>query len=47
MLLVSGDGNRGLGTSLEQQIVNDPLVLIGDVGDRLRQGEDKMEVADR
>ena len=38
MLLVSGDGNRGLGTGLEQQIVNDPLVLIGDVGDRLRAG---------
>jgi len=47
MLGVGGDGEHGLGAGLEQQIVDHPLVLIGDVGDRLWQGEDQVEVADR
>ena len=44
---VGGDGERGLGTRPHQQVVESPLVLIGDVGDRRRQGEDQVEVADR
>jgi len=28
----------------EQQVIDDRLVLIGDVGDRSRQGEDDMEI---
>ena len=47
MFWIGGDGEHGLGAGLEQQIVDHPLVLIGDVGDRLRQGEDQVEVADR
>ena len=47
MFLVGGDGDRGFSTGFEQQVVNDPFVLIGDVGDRLRQGEDQVEIADR
>ena len=31
-----GDGEHGIGAGLEQEIVDDPLVLIGNVGDRLR-----------
>ncbi len=30
-----------------QQVVNLPIVLMRDVGDRLRQREDKMEISDR
>jgi hypothetical protein len=47
MFGIGSNGDHGLGTGFEQQVVNDPLILIGDVGDRLRQGEDEMEVADR
>jgi hypothetical protein len=44
VLGVGGDGDQGLGSGLEQQIIDDRLVLIGDVGDRGRQGEDDMEI---
>ena len=47
MVGIGGDGEHGLGARLEQDVVEDALVLIGDVGDRLGQGEDDVEVADR
>ncbi len=36
MFRIGGDGEHGLGAGFEQEIVDDPLILIGDVGDRLR-----------
>jgi hypothetical protein len=39
-----GDGDQGLGDGFEQQVINDGVVLIGDVGDRSRQGEDDVEI---
>ena len=33
------DGDHGVGGGLEQQIIDNRLVLIRDVGDRSRQGE--------
>src|SRR5215471_21357154 len=44
MLGVGRDGDQGLGGGLEQQVIDDRLVVIGDVGDRSGQGEDDMEV---
>ena len=44
VLGVGGDGDQGLGGGFEQQVIDDGLVLIGDVGDRPRQGEDDMEI---
>src|SRR4029077_21200498 len=44
MLGVGRNGDQGLGGGLEQQVIDDRLVLIGDVGDRPRQGEDDMEI---
>jgi len=43
VLGVCRNGDQGLGGGLEQQVIDDRLVLIGDVGDRSRQGEDNME----
>jgi hypothetical protein len=43
---IGGDGERGLGTRLEQQVVDHALVLIGDLGDPRWQGEDQVEVSD-
>ena len=34
VLWVGRDRDQGLGRGLEQQIVDDGLVLVGDVGDR-------------
>ena len=31
-----GDGDQGLGGGFEQQVIDDGLVVIGDVGDRPR-----------
>ena len=45
MLWVGGDSSDGLGGGFEQEVIDHPLVLIGDVGDLRRQGEDEMEVA--
>ena len=39
---VSGDGEQGLGSGLEQQVIDHGLVLISDVADRCRQGEYKI-----
>src|SRR6266853_1934882 len=44
---IGGDGEQRLGRAAEQQVVDYRLVLIGDRGDLGRQGEDKVEVADR
>ena len=42
---VRGDGNKRLRRRLEQQVINDGLVLPGDVGDRRRQTEHDVEVS--
>jgi hypothetical protein len=47
MLGVGCNGDQGLGRDLEQQAIDDRLVVIGDVGDLSRQGEDDMEVGNR
>jgi len=44
VLGVGRNGDQGLGGDFEQQIMDDYLVLIGDVGDRSRHGEDDMEI---
>jgi hypothetical protein len=44
VLGVGRDGDQGLGGGFEQQVIDDRLVVIGDVGDRSRQGEDNMEI---
>jgi hypothetical protein len=44
---IGGDGEQRLGRGAEQQVVDHRLVLVGDWGDLGRQGEDKVEVADR
>src|SRR3954471_14419739 len=44
---IGGDGEQRLGGCAEQQIVADPLVLVGDRGDLSRQREDQVEVAHR
>ena len=36
VLGVGGDGDQGLGGGFEQQVIDDGLVVIGDVGDRPR-----------
>ncbi len=46
MFFVGGDGDGGLGTGFEQQVIDHPLVLIGDVGNWLWQREDQVEVVD-
>jgi hypothetical protein len=47
VLGVGRDDDQGVGGGFEQQIINDRLVLIGDVGNRSRQGENNMEVGHR
>lgn len=44
---IGGDGERGLGRGLEQQVVEQRLVVECDGGDLGRQREDDMEIADR
>ena len=44
MLWVGRDRDQRFGGDLEQQVIDDRLVLIGDLGDRSRQGEDDMEI---
>jgi len=39
VLGVGGDCGQGLGRGLEQEVVDDGLVLVGDVGDGRRQCE--------
>ena len=47
VLRVGGDGDERLGRGLEQEVVDDRLVLVGDVGDRRRQREDDVIVRHR
>ena len=47
MLRIGRDRERRLGRRLEQEVVDDALVLIGDVGNRRRQRVDDVEVAAR
>ena len=47
MLGVGRDRDQRLGRGLEQQVVDDGLVLVGDVGDRRRQREHDMIVRHR
>ena len=44
---VCRDGGQGLGRDLEQEVVDDGLVLVGDVGDGRRQREHHMIVRHR
>ena len=44
VLGVGRDGDQGLGGGFEQQVIDDRLVVIGDIGDRSGQGEDDMEI---
>jgi hypothetical protein len=47
MLGIGRDRQHGLGGGLEQQVIDDRLVVVGDIGDGPRQREDDVEVADR
>jgi hypothetical protein len=47
MLRIVADGEHRLGGSREQEIVDDGLVLIGDVCDLRRQSKHLMEVGNR
>jgi len=47
MFGIGRDREHGLGGGLEQEVVDHRLVLIGDVGDPVRQREDDMEVRHR
>jgi hypothetical protein len=40
-----GDGDQGLGGGFEQQVIDDSLVVMGEVGDRPREGEDEPPIA--
>ena len=44
---IGGDRHHRLGGGPEQQVVDDRLVLPGEVGDLGRQREDDVEIADR
>src|SRR5207237_3429894 len=47
VLGVGRDGDQGFGGGFEQQVIDDRFVLVGDVGDRSREGEDDMEIGQR
>ena len=47
MFGVASDRDHRLGGGLHEQIIDDALVLIGNIGNRRRQREHDMEVADR
>src|SRR5687767_10000704 len=47
MLGIGSDGAQGLGGEFEQQTVDHRLVVIGDLGDRCRQGEDHVVIVYR
>jgi hypothetical protein len=44
---IGGDRQGGFDRRREQQTIDRGFVLVGDVGDRTRQREDEVEVADR
>src|SRR5215471_10257350 len=39
--------DQGVGSDFQQQVIDDRLILIGDVGDWSRQGEHDMEIGHR
>ena len=43
---IGSDGAQGLGAGLEEDIVKDLFVLVGDGCDRLRYGKDDVEIFD-
>jgi hypothetical protein len=47
VLGVNRDGDQGFGGDFEQQVIDNRFVLVGDIGDRSRQGEDDMEIGYR
>jgi len=47
VLRVGGDGQHRIGRRLEQQIIDQRLVVIGNGGDLGREGEHDVEIADR
>ncbi|PWK65258.1 hypothetical protein C8K44_1172 [Aminobacter sp. AP02] len=47
VLRIRGDGQHRLRRRLEQKVVDQRLVVEGDIGDLGRQREDDVEVADR
>src|SRR5215472_6633464 len=47
MLGIGRDRDQGLGSDFQQQVIDDRLILIGDVGDWSRQGEHDMEIGHR
>src|SRR6516225_5341881 len=47
VLGVGRDGDQGFGGGFEQQVIDDRFVVIGDVGDRPRQGEDDKKIGHR
>jgi hypothetical protein len=47
VLGIGRNGDQGLGGDFEQQVIDDRLVLIADVGDRSWQGEHDMEIGHR
>src|SRR3546814_2717072 len=47
VLRVGGDGEHRIGGGLEQQIIDQRLVVIGDRGNLGRQREHDVEIADR
>src|SRR2546429_4014134 len=44
MLGIGRNRDQGLGRDFQQQVIDDRLILIGDVGDWSRQGEHDMEI---
>jgi hypothetical protein len=46
MLWIVADCDGRLGSGLEQQVIDHPLILVGDIGDRRRHRVDYMEVLD-
>ena len=47
MFGIGGDGEQGFGSGFEQKIIDHRFVLIGDVGDQRRQGEDDVIIGHR
>ena len=44
---IGSDDAQRLGGGFKQQVIDDRLVLMGDVGDRSGQGKDDMEIGHR
>src|SRR5215475_1387575 len=47
VLGVGRDSDQGFGGGFEQQVIDDRFVVVGDVGDWPRQGEDDMKIGHR